>query len=95
MKKRLFCFGFGYVAQHLAKVLTAEGWQVAGTSRQGRYYFDGTAPMDADGIAALKSSSHVLVSIPPDEAGDVALRFHADVMRDVAWLGYLSTTCVY
>ena len=33
---RLFIFGLGYAASHLAARLRAEGWQVAGTTRDGR-----------------------------------------------------------
>ena len=29
----LFCFGLGYSAGFLARVLAAEGWRIAGTSR--------------------------------------------------------------
>ena len=33
MSGRLFCFGLGYVARALARELRAEGWTVAGTTR--------------------------------------------------------------
>jgi nucleoside-diphosphate-sugar epimerase len=42
--------------------------------------------------------THVLVSVPPDEAGDPVLDTHADdiaALPGLAWLGYLSTTGVY
>ena len=34
MANRLFCFGMGYTAQALADDLQAEGWTVAGTTRE-------------------------------------------------------------
>jgi nucleoside-diphosphate-sugar epimerase len=47
---------------------------------------------------ALAGTTHLLASIPPDDAGDPALDRHAaDIARlpDLAWAGYLSTTGVY
>ncbi len=32
---RLFCFGLGYSAGHLARALETEGWDIAGTPREG------------------------------------------------------------
>ena len=115
---RLFCFGLGYTALALIDALGADGgdagkWRVAGT-RQDRddaaaltrrgievFVFDGAKPME-DAPDALEGASHILVSIPPMDEGDVVLRHHG---RDIAalasaeprlrWLGYLSTTAVY
>jgi nucleoside-diphosphate-sugar epimerase len=103
--KRLFCFGLGYTGQFLARALTAEGWPVAGTTR------DAGAPASEFTLrpftrghplpaprATLAGASHVLVSVPPDEAGDPVLDEHgADLaaLPSLRWLGYLSTTGVY
>ena len=90
----LFCFGFGYSAAHLAAALPAD-WQVAGTVR----HEDGRANTHIFGEAIdFSSITHLLVSIPPEEAGDPALlRYHAALMAAPAlrWVGYLSTTGVY
>lgn len=113
MEKRLFCFGLGYSALALAETLRGEGWPIAGTCREsekadflrGRgfetFVFDGTEPLAA-ASPALAGATHILVSAPPDEAGDPVLRWHmADIaalmeaMPRLAWLGYLSTTGVY
>lgn len=104
----LSCLGFGYTARALARRLKAEGWAVAGTSRDAAgcaaiaalgyraYRFDGETAL-ADG--ALDGATHILVSIPPDEAGDPVLRCcQADLQRragQFSWVGYLSTTGVY
>lgn len=94
---RFFCFGFGYVARHLA----AHADAVAGTvrtaaTRPGAYVMGADGVLDKDGLAALEAASHVLVSIPPDEEGaDAAWRYHARALRGKAWIGYLSTTGVY
>ena len=104
---QLFCFGLGYTAQALAARLVADGWTIAGTGRSG----EPAAALAARGYAAhrfdrdhplppevLADATHILVSIPPDEAGDPALDRHGDdipAMPSLAWLGYLSTTGVY
>jgi nucleoside-diphosphate-sugar epimerase len=106
---RLFCFGLGYSAQRVAQHLAAQGWQIAGTARTSEgaqkiaaqgyeaFVFDGSAP--GAGVArAIADATHVLVSAPPDAAGDPALRHHAhDLQRapSLSWIGYLSTVGVY
>jgi len=109
MANRLFCFGLGYTAQALAADLQAEGWTVAGTTREPSarrelvargwdiHLFDSARPMD-DPAAALAGTTHLLASVPPDEAGDAVLAHHAaDIaaLGGLAWAGYLSTTGVY
>lgn len=106
---RLFCFGLGYSATHLARRLLAQGWSVAGTC-QGEekrrdlaalgieaFLFDRERPM-ADAAGALAVATHLLSSVPPDGAGDPVL----DTLRPAIvahggwqWAGYLSTTGVY
>jgi nucleoside-diphosphate-sugar epimerase len=105
----LFCFGLGYSALVLARRLKADGWSVAGTCRRedtrarlsaegiDAFSFDRDRPLENPG-AALKGATHILVSVPPDAAGDPVLdRHRADILalRDVRWIGYLSTTGVY
>lgn len=95
---RLFCFGYGYVAQHLAAVCKGNGWDVQGTTRMGTadtLAFNGYAPLDAPGREALRDATHILVSIPPDMLGDVVLRHHSVDVGNAKWIGYLSTTGVY
>lgn len=105
----LFSFGFGYCAEVLANRLLRDGWRVTGTVREparqqalaARGFqitrFERGCPLsDADKF--LADVTHVLVSIPPDETGDVVLDLHADLlakMQDIRWIGYLSTTGVY
>ncbi len=105
---RLFCFGLGYTALFLAGRLQAEGWSVVGTCRdvekQGQlrergieaYLFDRNRPLDDPGV--LSAATHVLSSVPPDSQGDLVLDHHSAAiaaMRELTWLGYLSTTGVY
>jgi len=90
----LFCFGFGYTAGHLARSLPA-GWQSGGTTR----HRDGKPGAQLFGEALdLSGITHLLQSIPPEEAGDpVLLRYRAALReaRSLRWIGYLSTTGVY
>ena len=95
----LLCFGLGYSARVLAARLRDNGWRVTGTSRNPDepdcLCFDREHPLAP---AAFAGISHILVSIPPDEAGDPVLDRHgADIaaLPALAWLGYLSTTGVY
>ena len=108
-RPRLFCFGLGYSACMLARVLRAEGWHIAGTTqgsarvealrREGFdvFEFDRGKPI-ADAAAALAGSTHLLSTVPPDRFGDAVLDHHAaDIGRieGLVWAGYLSTTGVY
>ena len=100
MTGKLFCFGLGYSAKRLAGLQEGQGFAVTGTSREGGeglILFDRNHPLD-DPVAALEGVSHVLVSIPPDEAGDVVADLHGQALAalpGLKWLGYLSTTGVY
>ncbi len=106
---RLFVFGLGYTARALAGALQADGWRVAGTTRSAdrqaelvaagieAHLFARDLPL-ADPTAALAGTTHLLSSIPPDEAGDPVLDRHlADLVgcRTLGWAGYLGTTGVY
>jgi len=90
----LFCFGYGYTADHLARALP-DGWQVGGTVR----HQDGRANTQFFGDAIdFAEITHLLLSIPPEEAGDPALlRYRAALLAAprLRWVGYLSTTGVY
>ena len=107
--KRLFCFGYGYSARHLAAGLLGDGWTVAGTCRSEEkrlsmesagmeaYRFDRNVPLEI-AEAALRGSTHILISVPPDAEGDPVLDHHrGDVaaLPGLEWVGYLSTTGVY
>lgn len=92
---RLFCFGLGYTARSLARVLEPAGWRVIGTQREGGLRFERGRPLDP---ALFADATHVLSSVPPDERGDPVLAEHAADLAQlggVRWVGYLSTTGVY
>jgi NAD-dependent epimerase/dehydratase family protein len=105
---RLFCFGFGYSAQALARRMSARTVSLAGTRTS--VGGEDAAPLGAllaefkgDAASAeveglLAGTTHALVSIPPDLEGDAVLRhFRGELagLGDLAWVGYLSTVGVY
>ena len=103
--RALFCFGLGYTAGFLARELVATGWRVMGTHRASdaapgameTRVFDRMHPL-ADVDALLAGATHLLSSVPPDEAGDPVLDVHGrdiGTARGLRWVGYLSTTGVY
>ncbi len=106
----LLCFGLGYTACALAAHLREEGWIVRGTTRDP----DKAKALANQGIqvlvlpnaeesplpdGALHGVTHLLSSVPPDQAGDPVLHRHGAAINDHAatlqWTGYLSTTGVY
>jgi nucleoside-diphosphate-sugar epimerase len=94
---KLLIFGLGYSAVHLARRLDARGWSVVGTSRDGR---DGTIRFGdrAAVLTALRGSSHVLSSVPPDRDNRDPVLDHygeAIALSPLDWVGYLSSTGVY
>jgi nucleoside-diphosphate-sugar epimerase len=107
MSGHLFCFGLGYSALALARMLGGEGWQVTGTCRRAEtatalrragYGVDLFARDRPLPPTAIGGAAHVLVSVPPDPIGDPVLDRHGDdiaALPGLAWLGYLSTTGVY
>ena len=93
--------GHGYSAAALAARLP--GWRVQGTTRTPRR--DARAPgveaihwADAAAVeAAIAGAEAILVSIPPADGGDPALRRYGPALAkaQAGWVGYLSTTAVY
>lgn len=104
---RLLIFGGGYTGQRLAKVVDAWGLPVCLTHRQPVpppvltpsqwIRLDASAgalPEAAD----LAGTTHVLVTIPPNEAGEdpVLSQLHPLLLAaSPRWVGVLSTTGVY
>jgi nucleoside-diphosphate-sugar epimerase len=105
----LFCFGFGYSAQSLARRLAARGWRISGTVRTDAgvaeladtgfkaFAYDGKQP-DAAVAKAIAGCTHLLLSAPPGPDGDPLLIHHRTDIEQapkLAWIGYLSTVGVY
>jgi nucleoside-diphosphate-sugar epimerase len=106
---KMFIFGAGYSGKATAQAKPEPGVDVAGTTRSPEkfealrqaginpFVFDGTL---TDGLAAeLAETTHLLISIAPDDAGDPVLNaarkkiLHG--MPKLKWIGYLSTVGVY
>lgn len=95
--------GHGYSAAALAATL--DGWRVVGTTRSperaAAIRAAGMEPVDWDDAAAvdraIRSAEAILVSLPPDAAGDRVLARHREALEAARtrWVGYLSTTGVY
>ena len=93
---RMLIFGMGYAAGRLAERLHARGWDVTGTTRDGRAGSIAFAD-EAAVLAALRTATHILSSVPPaDEADPVLSRYgEAIALAPATWTGYLSSTGVY
>lgn len=109
MSNTLFCFGFGYSAQYLARRLATTGWNIVGTRRTAEtikqtlvkanlYAFNSQEALTGEAIEYLSSAQAILISIPPRDDGDLVFNKYADLIvknKNLKWLGYLSTTGVY
>lgn len=106
---RLFIFGYGYsAAAAVARLRSRFQWIGATTRSEDKarlmrqdgiepYYFDGTAPT-RDAADAIRTASHILVTIAPGDDGDPVLRHHSvdlAIGRKPSAVAYLSTVGVY
>jgi nucleoside-diphosphate-sugar epimerase len=107
---RLFVFGLGYSARVFARTIKDNAESIVGTVRSREeaaalaradgievISFDGRGA-SAEVIRALPRTTHLLVSVPPGEAGDPVLNDHAaDIAATVSLrsIVYLSTIGVY
>jgi nucleoside-diphosphate-sugar epimerase len=76
---------------------TEDGIERLAESPYRLHIFDGTRPGPTLG-PDLRRATHVVLSIPPDAAGDPALNFHRadlDAAPSLQWLCYYSTVGVY
>ena len=97
IEPRLFCFGLGYSATVLARALLVDGWAVAGTCREEErkaeleeagmdvVLFDRDHPL-VDPAKTLAKTTHLLLSVPPDNDGDAVLDLHASELAVVQGL---------
>jgi hypothetical protein len=106
---RLFVFGLGYTATAFARAMRDRARWIGGTVRSAEkaaalaregfrtVVFDGAAP--SVGVrSGLAEATHILVSIPPGEAGDPVLACHTDdilAAPQLRGIAYLSSVGVY
>src|SRR3546814_20851019 len=76
----MLIFGMGYAASRLAERLLARGWDVGGTTRDGR---TGTIPFENKDLVLerLRSATHILSSVPPDGTFDPVLASYGEIGR--------------
>jgi nucleoside-diphosphate-sugar epimerase len=90
----------GYSARHVATALARDGWKVVGTHRAEQSSHDALLYQAGNVTEALKHAltraTHVLISVPADEAGCPVWRdIHPHLGHNTLWIGYISTTGVY
>lgn len=89
----LLIIGQGYSGGEIAHRARAAGMRVLTTTR--RTPGEGQIAFSEAG-AALAQATHLVMTAPPDEAGDPFLLAHGRALPDtLRWAGYLSTTGVY
>lgn len=94
----LFCFGLGYTALHLISSLDQEDWLFSGTTRSNINLSNVTNYIFDEIVSLPNDVTHILISIPPKDSGDLVIeRFakHLPRLKNLKWIGYLSTTGVY
>lgn len=102
---RFLIFGAGYSARAFAQKSHVE---IAGTTRTKDHFSSlekvGITPLlfpsndeDSDLIGQLQQTTHLVISIAPDEHGDIVLRdkILSSKMPRLEWICYLSTIGVY
>jgi hypothetical protein len=106
----IFCFGFGQVAKNFIKKLSIENYNInlSTTSRResskeifndinyNNYLFN-SDKFDQNLVVKLKEAEHILVSIPPENQGDLVVKNFSKFLESskIKWITYLSATSVY
>ena len=106
--KSFFIFGAGYSGKAFARA-NGDGAPIFGSTRSPDrfealrlagiepFHFDGALSAGVD--EALAKTTHLIISVAPDEAGDPVLSAAGETIRTkmpaLGWIGYLSTVGVY
>ncbi|SDA50410.1 SDR family NAD(P)-dependent oxidoreductase [Mesorhizobium qingshengii] len=106
-ERQIFVFGAGYSGKAFARA-NKDAATILGTTRSPEKFEAlrraGIAPLLFDGALkdeigdALKETTHLVISVAPEEAGDPVLnaaRAAISQMPALEWIGYLSTVGVY
>ncbi len=110
LASRFFIFGAGYSGSAFAEARPDRATEIFGTTRSPAKFealrsvgikpvlFDGSELTD-EAAAALKMTTHLIVSAAPEDAGDPVLLAAKETivagMPNLGWIGYLSTVGVY
>lgn len=110
MTMNVFLLGAGYSARAYARLTAARAGTIWGTTRSADRFdalrADGITPLAFDGTeigpdmaAALRATTHLVLSAAPVDGGDPLLRLLpapiTQAMPALRWIGYLSTVGVY
>jgi hypothetical protein len=108
---QIFLFGAGYSARAFAAANPDPATVVVGTTRSEAKFatlraadiepllYNGASAPEPALSEVLSETTHLVISVAPDEKGDPVLRTFADTivrnMPKLRWIGYLSTVGVY
>ena len=103
---RVLIYGYGYVARFLSEKIIANGNTVLATTRDPNkinVQIDKLTLVHPDKVNSKlveygDEITHLIVSVPPNESGDIFLKQYKDSllnMFNLKWIGYLSATNVY
>ena len=103
---RVLIYGYGYVARFLSEKIIANGNTVLATTRDPNkinVQIDKLTLIHPDKVNSKlvdygDEITHLVVSVPPNESGDIFLKQYKDSllnMSSLKWIGYLSATNVY
>ena len=110
-KIKLFCFGFGQVAESFVNKLIYEkkDFDLSITSRQETHQIEfnnikvksyqfTNEKFDSSIIKKLEDTDYILISIPPIDGKDIVANFFETNQKNITnfkWITYLSATSVY
>ena len=108
-EEKTFIFGAGYSGKAFARTSASSSGALFGTTRAPEKFVSlsraGITPLLFNGAltpeieTALGQTTHLVISVAPDEAGDPVLNAAratiAGRMPELKWIGYLSTVGVY
>ena len=110
-KIKIFCFGFGQVAENFINKLIDEkkDFEINITSRKETHQIEfnnikitsyqfKNDKFDSTIITKLREASHILISIPPIDGADIVANFFDTSRKNLInckWITYLSATSVY
>jgi nucleoside-diphosphate-sugar epimerase len=95
---KLLIFGYGYVAAYIAASLDKNQWDIIGTTRSSQAQTNIIEYNKEQISKALETVTHIIISIPPKENGDLVLSEFKELLSaaiNLKWIGYLSSSSVY
>ena len=111
IKLKVFCFGFGQVAENFINKLINEkkDFDLSITSRQETHQIDfnnikinsyqfSENKVDYSLVQKLEHADYILISIPPVDGKDIVANFletNSKIKTNCKWITYLSATSVY